>query len=323
MKYLVTGGAGFIGSHLVDLLVKEGHFVTSLDNFSTGSSKNTAHLRENSNFRSIKGNILDLDFISNKFEDVDRVIHLAASVGVLNIVGNPLSSLLTNINGTHNVLELCNRYQKPVLIASSSEIYGKNTEAKLHERSNRIIGSPQITRWSYSDAKAIDEHLALAMHHELGLEARIVRLFNTVGPRQSDKYGMVLPKLVKSALLNEPLIVHGDGRQKRSFGHVLDIVKAIYLIDCSPETIGTPVNIGVENEISIYELANLIISVTKSKSTIELHSHKDIFGDNFEDMDRRFPDTSLLQQFTGWVPERSLLDIINDISNEIRARNLL
>lgn len=322
MKYLVTGGAGFVGSHLVDLLIRKGHLVTSLDNFSTGSLNNIEHLRNNSNFRSINGSVLDIDFIEKEIREVDRVIHLAAAVGVLKIVQNPLSSLLTNINGTHNVLALCNQYQKPVLIASSSEIYGKNTEIKLHENSNRIIGTPQITRWSYSDAKAIDEHLALAMFHEFGLEARIVRLFNTVGPRQSEKYGMVIPKLVKSALLNEPLIVHGDGKQKRSFGHVLDIVRAIYLVDSTSNAIGIPINIGVETEISIYELANLIISETKSKSKVEFHSHEAIFGNNFEDMDRRFPDTTLLQRLTGWVPEKSLTDIIHDISREFAALRL-
>lgn len=313
MKYLVTGGAGFIGSHLVDLLLADGHKVSVIDNFSTGSIENLRSHISNPNLTITEGDILDADLVEKSVNQSERVFHFAAAVGVMNIMANPLSSLETNIRGSENVLNACVNSNVPVLIASSSEIYGKNASDALSEDSDRIIGPPQMIRWSYSDAKAIDESLAISLHQKKGLETRIVRLFNTVGPRQVGHYGMVVPRFVKAALRHEPLMVFGNGTQTRCFGHVSDITSAIMLLDKTKEAVGIPVNVGVNKEISIKNLAELVIELTSSNSSIQYLAYSDAYPAGYEDMQRRVPDNRLLIQLTGWTPKNSIKDIILDL----------
>jgi UDP-glucose 4-epimerase len=314
MKYLVTGGAGFIGSHLVDLLLADGHKVSVIDNFSTGSIENLRSHVSNPSLTITEGDILDADLVEKAVSQSERVFHFAAAVGVMNIMANPLSSLETNIGGSENVLNACAKSNVPVLIASSSEIYGKNSSDALNEDSDRIIGPPQMIRWSYSDAKAIDESLAISLHQKKGLETRIVRLFNTVGPRQVGHYGMVVPRFVHAALRQEPLIVFGNGKQTRCFGHVSDITSAIMLLDQSKEAVGKPINVGVNKEISIINLANEVIKQTKSNSQVAFMEYKDAYLKGYEDMQRRVPDNSLLRKITNWTPKKNLTNIIEDIA---------
>ena len=314
MKYLVTGGAGFIGSHLVDLLLADGHKVSVIDNFSTGSIENLRGHISNPNLTITEGDILDGDLVEKSVNQSERVFHFAAAVGVMNIMANPLSGLETNIRGSENVLNSCANSNVPVLIASSSEIYGKNASDALSEDSDRIIGPPQMIRWSYSDAKAIDESLAISLHQKKGLETRIVRLFNTVGPRQVGHYGMVVPRFVHAALRQEPLLVFGNGKQTRCFGHVSDITSAIMLLDQSKEAIGRPINVGVNKEISIIDLANEVIKQTKSNSQVAFMEYKDAYPKGYEDMQRRVPDNSLLRKITNWTPKKNLTNIIEDIA---------
>lgn len=313
MKYLVTGGAGFVGSHLVDELVLRGDSVIVLDDFSTGRRENISHHEGNSLVHTVEGSILDISVVDKLTSQADRVFHLAAAVGVFNIVQHPLESLTTNIKGSENVFESCLKHKKPVLITSSSEVYGKNTSDLLDENSDRVVGAPQKIRWSYSDAKAIDESMAIALHQQKGLETRIVRLFNTVGPRQVGRYGMVVPRFVEAALKNAPLTIYGTGKQTRCFGHVADVVDAILKLDSSPEAIGKPVNIGVNQEISIFNLAKKVIDRTKSQSVIAYQSYDDAYAQGFEDMERRVPDNALLRNLTGWNPTRTIDNIIDDL----------
>ena len=247
----------------------------------------------------------------------DQVFHLAAAVGVFNIVKYPLESLTTNIKGSENVFEACLKHNKPVLITSSSEVYGKNTSDLLSEDSDRVVGAPQKIRWSYSDAKAIDEAMAIALHQQKGLETRIVRLFNTVGPRQIGRYGMVVPRFVEAALKNEPLTIYGTGKQTRCFGHVADVVDAILKVDEAPLAIGAPINIGVNQEISILDLASLVISILDSQSTISFLPYEQAYAVGFEDMERRVPDTSRLRKITGWEPTKNIEEIIVDLSHSL------
>ena len=313
MKYLVTGGAGFVGSHLVDRLIEQGNHVTIFDDFSTGRKENIDHHRTNPRLRLVEGSILNLLEVEKLTRECDRVFHLAAAVGVFNIVQFPLESLTTNIKGSENVFEACLKFKKPVLITSSSEIYGKNTSDLLNEDSDRIVGAPQKIRWSYSDSKAIDESMAIALHQQRGLETRIVRLFNTVGPRQLGRYGMVVPRFIESALRGEALTIYGTGNQTRCFGHVFDVVEAILKVDACDEAIGKPINVGVNQEISINELADKVISLTNSNSTKVYKSYDDAYASGFEDMERRVPDTTLLRALTGWLPQFDITRIITDI----------
>lgn len=260
MRILVTGGAGFIGSHLCERLVADGHLVTAIDNFSTGRVENLSNLNASGNFNLIEGSILDSNTLNPLIQESDYVFHLAAAVGVFNIVNNPLASLLTNIRGTENVLEAANSSRTPVFLSSSSEVYGKNISDSLKESDDRILGSPVKLRWSYSEAKAIDESLAYAYFVERQLETRIVRFFNTVGPRQLGAYGMVVPRFVKAALANEPITIYGDGTQTRCFAHVFDVVDAIVDIAFAENTIGKVVNIGNNFEISINDLAKRLLT---------------------------------------------------------------
>lgn len=317
MKILVTGGAGFVGSHLCERLIEDGHVVTALDNFSTGRASNLSGLAGVKGFSLIEGSILDSELLNSLIQKTDYIFHLAAAVGVFNIVNNPLSSLLTNIRGTENVLSIASATKTPVFLTSSSEVYGKNTSDSLKESDDRILGSPLTLRWSYSEAKAIDESLAHAYFVEKQLETRIVRFFNTVGPRQLGAYGMVVPRFVKAALTNEPITVYGDGNQTRCFAHVYDVIDAVIAIAFSEITIGKVINIGNDFEISINELAQKVIQQTNSKSKIEYVPYGEAYGDGFEDMERRVPNLELINQLVGWKPQRDLFEIIKDISVEM------
>ena len=314
----MTGGAGFIGSHLCERLINDGHTVTSVDNFSTGRAANLSNLTHARKFTSIEGSILDSNVLNPLIMETDYVFHLAAAVGVFNIVQNPLASLLTNIRGTENVLEAAHSSNTPVFLTSSSEVYGKNASNSLKESDDRVLGSPVTLRWSYSEAKAIDESLAYAYFVEKQLETRIVRFFNTVGPRQLGAYGMVVPRFVKAALNNEPITIYGNGNQTRCFAHVYDVIDAVVAIAFDKSTIGRVVNIGNDFEISINDLAKRIVSETGSKSEIVYVPYKEAYGDGFEDMERRVPDINLINQLVRWRPKRDLSTMIADISVEMK-----
>jgi UDP-glucose 4-epimerase len=312
VRYLITGGAGFIGSHLAEVLIARGDQVVILDNLSTGSANNLSIVKDKIKFE--QGNILDKAVIDRLISDSDFVVHLAAALGVFNIVNKPLESLKTNLQGSEVVLEACDKYRKPVLIASTSEIYGKNDKVPLNEEDDRIIGHPLKSRWSYSEAKAVDESLAYFYYLENKLPTRIVRFFNTVGPRQVGHYGMVVPRFVSAALKNEPLSVYGSGDQIRCFCHVGDAVKALLLVMDSDEAIGEVFNVGNNQQISIMELAKKVIDITRSTSSIEKIAYEKAYPAGFEDMQRRVPDISKIKQVLGWAPEISLDQIIKDIT---------
>ena len=319
MKYLVTGGAGFIGSHISDSLIKRGDQVVVLDNLSTGNRKNIEHLLKNPSFTLTEGSILDTSVVNDVVNSVDHVLHFAAAVGVFTIVDKPLESLTTNIRGTENILEAAHRFKKEVLIASSSEIYGKNAVGALHEESDRIVGSPLKSRWSYSEAKAIDESMAYFYYQEKKLAVRLVRFFNTVGPRQVGHYGMVVPRFVSAALKNEPLTVYGTGSQSRCFCHVYDAVAGVLAVIDSNATLGEVFNIGNDEEITIEDLANEVIELTASKSVIEKVLYEKAYAPGFEDMQRRVPDISKIKRAVGWAPKLSLDAIIADIAAHLKA----
>jgi len=321
MRILVTGGAGFIGSHLCERLIKDGHKVTAIDDFSTGMASNLDTLKNRDTFRLIEGSILDLAQLKPLVEESDYVFHLAAAVGVFNIVSKPISSLLTNVRGTENVLESAVVSGTPVFLTSSSEVYGKNISDSLREGDDRVLGSPVTLRWSYSEAKAIDESLAYAYFVERQLETRIVRFFNTVGPRQLGAYGMVVPRFVKAAIANEPITIYGDGNQTRCFAHVFDVVDAVIAIAFAENTIGKVINIGNDYEISINDLARKIISETGSKSEIIYVPYSEAYGDGFEDMERRVPNIDLINNLVGWQPRRDLTTMISDIATQMRIRS--
>ncbi len=320
MKIVVTGGAGFIGSHLCERLIEMGHELVVLDDLSTGTRSNLKPLEGSPKFEFIQGSILNMELVDSLITKADYVFHLAAAVGVFNIVNHPLDSLMTNIRGTENVLESSANSGIPVLLASSSEVYGKNTSDSLKESDDRILGSPVTLRWSYSEAKAIDESLAYAYFVERKLQTRIVRFFNTVGPRQLGRYGMVVPRFVSAALQNEPVTIYGDGSQTRCFAHVYDVVDALVAVAFSENTIGKVVNIGNNFEISIKELADKIIRETESLSKAVYIPYSEAYGDGFEDMERRVPNLELISQLVDWRPKRDLSQIIQDIKSEMEKR---
>ena len=312
MKYLVTGGAGFIGSHLTEQLISRGDQVVILDNLSTGLSDNLSAIKNKVEF--VQGDILDKALVEKLVSSSDYVVHLAAALGVLNIVNKPLESLKSNLQGTEIVLEAANKYKKPILIASTSEVYGKNDKVPLNEEDDRVIGHPLKSRWSYSEAKAIDESLAYFYFLEEGLQSRIVRFFNTVGPRQLGNYGMVVPRFVNSALKGEALSVYGSGEQIRCFCHINDAVKGLLLVMDSDKAVGEVFNVGNNQQISIMELAKKVIEITGSKSTIEKIAYEKAYPQGFEDMQRRVPDISKIKQVLGWSPQLNLDQIIKDIA---------
>ena len=319
MRYLVTGGAGFIGSHVCDALIQRGDSVVVLDDLSTGNKKNIEHLISHASFKLVQGSILDTSAVESAIKSVDHVLHFAAAVGVFTIVDKPLESLMTNIRGTENILEAAHMHGKEVLIASSSEVYGKNAGGALHEESDRIVGSPLKSRWSYSEAKAIDESMAYFFYQEKKLAVRLVRFFNTVGPRQVGHYGMVVPRFVSAALKNEPLTVYGTGSQSRCFCHVYDAVAGVLAVIDSNATLGEVFNIGNDEEITIENLAHEVIELTGSSSIIEKVLYEKAYAPGFEDMQRRVPDISKIKRVVGWTPKLSLDSIISDIATHLKA----
>ncbi len=312
MRYLVTGGAGFIGSHLIESLINRSDQVVVIDNLSTGSSKNLSKVAEQITVHN--SSILDQQLVDKLVADCDYVIHLAAALGVFNIVNKPLESLKTNLQGSEIILQAADKYRKPVLIASTSEIYGKNEKVPLNEEDDRIIGHPLKSRWSYSEAKAVDESLAFFYHLENKLPVRIVRLFNTVGPRQVGHYGMVVPRFIEAALKNEPLSIYGSGEQIRCFCHVSDVIRALLLVIDSDQAVGEVFNIGNNQQSSINQLAERVISLLGSKSKIEKIPYADAYPDGFEDMQRRVPDISKIKRVLDWSPQLDLDQIIKDIA---------
>ena len=317
-KYLVTAGAGFIGSHITDRLLSEGHQVTILDNFSTGQERNIAHNVGNENLTIIEGSVLDKKLLREVIPQVDRIFHLAAAVGVFNIVSDPIGSMKTNLIGSSNMFEAALEHNKPILVTSSSEIYGKNTSDSLDEDSDRIIGAPQKIRWSYSDSKAIIEAIAVTLFEKHGLETHIVRIFNAVGPRQRGNFGMVIPRFVEAALEGKNIEIYGTGLQTRCFSHVLDVVDGITKVERCSGAIGRPVNVGVAQEMSIVELARRVIELNNSKSEIVFKDYASAYDRGFEDMERRVPNNTLLRSLTGWAPQRNIDQIILDVSEHIK-----
>lgn len=317
--FLVTGGAGFIGSHLTDALLDQGHTVVVLDNLSTGSNANLEAASRHPRFRFVHGSVLDQLLVDELVSECDTVVHLAAAVGVRLIVERPRQSFTTNIRGTETVIDAAHRYRRKILIASTSEIYGKNSSGPLAEDSDRLLGSTGVARWSYSTAKAVDEILAFTYHRELGLRAVVVRLFNTVGPRQSPAYGMVVPRLVRQAVEGEPLTVHGDGQQRRCFMHVADAVDALMRLLDHPDAVGGVYNIGTNEETTISGLASRIVARSASRSPIRLVPYHEAYGEGFEDMERRLPDTTRLRTLTGWRPRHTLDDILDATIAEVRT----
>jgi UDP-glucose 4-epimerase len=321
MKLLITGGAGFIGSHLAERLIEMGHLVTALDDLSTGTSSNIAQLEKNPNFEFIKGSMLDEKLIETLMSGVDGCIHLGAALGVQRILEKPYQSLVANIHGSEIAIKAAAEQGKRFFLASTSELYGKNPKQPLTEESDRVLGSPQLIRWAYSEAKALDESLAQMFMASHGLKFVTGRFFNTVGPRQSGAYGMVLPRFVASAMKNEPLLVYGDGSQSRVFCHVSDAINGVLKIFFDDKALGHAFNIGGEEEISIKELAMRVISVTNSSSSIEYLPYSKAYPEGFEETMRRVPDTSKLRKMTGWKPEFSLDGIISDIEKYLRANS--
>jgi UDP-glucose 4-epimerase len=312
MRVLITGGAGFIGSHLADHYVAKGDQVTILDNLSTGSQENIAHLA--GKITTVDGDIRSIDLVEKLTTDADLVLHMAAALGVNTILESPLESMSTNITGSEVVLNAAAKFNKRIIIASTSEIYGKNPKQPLSEGDDRVVGAPQKIRWTYSDAKAIEEAMAFALHQEKKLPVTTVRLFNTVGPRQSGRYGMVVPRFVQAALKNQALTIYGDGTQSRVFCHVGDAVQAIATIAASDSTIGEVFNVGGSGEVTIKELAEKIISTTKSQSVITYTPYSDAYPGGFEDIQRRVPDISKIEKAFGWAPTKDLEAIIKDIA---------
>ncbi len=316
VRYLITGGSGFIGSHLADALLARGDEVLVLDDLSTGRIENLAGALASDRCTFVQGSVLDELAVDKAVSSCDVVVHLAAAVGVKLIVEQRLSSLVTNIRGSENVIEAAHRYRRKILLASTSEIYGKNPDCPLAETSDSVLGSPTVARWAYSTAKAVDEILAYAYHEERGLPTVVVRLFNTVGPRQSPAYGMVIPRLVRQALAGAPVTVYGDGTQTRCFCHVADVVAALVALLDRDEAVGEVFNVGATEEVSMATLADRIIAACESPSSVELVPYEQAYERGFEDMARRVPDTAKLHALCGWAPQRTLADILREMIDE-------
>ncbi|MGW9637176.1 NAD-dependent epimerase/dehydratase family protein [Nocardiopsis alba] len=313
MKAVITGGAGFIGSHLSDHLIAQGHEVVVIDDLSTGSLDNLSRIRSSPALRFVQGDILDRDLVDALVEGADAVYHLAAAVGVHTIVDNPLRSLRTNLHGTENVVEAAVRHRVPYMVASTSEVYGKNDADGLTEHDDRIYGSPLKSRWSYAAAKGLDELVAYVHGTESDVPCVITRFFNVVGPRQTGRYGMVVPRFVDQAVSGEPITVYGTGTQRRCFGSVFDVVPTLPRLLETPEAYHQAVNLGGHEEISIKGLADRVVELTGSESEITYMDYEEAYGEGYEDMQRRYPDTSLARRLIGYEPTRDLNAIIDSI----------
>jgi UDP-glucose 4-epimerase len=318
MKILITGGAGFVGSHLADKLHGEGHEITIIDNLSTGRYQNVAHLEGKERFRLIIDTVLNESLMEELIRESDRVFHMASAVGVKLIMEHPVKTIETIFRGTDVVLNCCARFRKRVLIPSTSEVYGKSTQVPFAEDNDILKGSTSKHRWAYACAKELDEFLALAHWKETRLPVVIVRLFNTVGPRQTGQYGMVVPNFVKSAVRGEPLIVHGDGGQSRCFGHVLDVVEGLTKAIETPACFGQVMNIGNAEEVTIKQLAEKAIELTGSQSEIKYIPYEKAYGEGFEDMRRRVPSLEKAKRLINYQPTRTLELIINDVAEQFR-----
>jgi UDP-glucose 4-epimerase len=318
MKILITGGAGFVGSHLADKLIGEGHEITVIDDLSTGRYQNIEHLESGENFRLIIDTVMNARLMEELIRETDRVFHMASAVGVKLIMERPVQTIETIFRGTDIVLGFCSRYRKRVLIPSTSEVYGKGISVPFKEDDDLLTGSTDKHRWAYACAKTLDEFLALAHWKESRLQVAVVRLFNTVGPRQTGQYGMVVPRFVKAAIKNEPIPVHGDGLQARCFGHVSDVVEGLVKVIETPACFGQVVNLGNNQEVTIKELAEKAIEMTESQSEIRFIPYEEAYGEGFEDMRRRVPSLDKAKRLIGYQPTRTLEDIINDVANQFR-----
>lgn len=323
MRALITGGAGFIGSHLAETLALQGHQVIVLDDLSTGRLENIAHLSRFPGFRYAIDSVTNQAVVDSLVAEVDVVFHLAAAVGVRLVCEAPIHTIQTNVNGTETVLSAAHRYRKRVLVASTSEVYGKSEQLPYREDADLTVGSPDKTRWGYATSKLLDEFLALAYAREHGLPVTVVRLFNTVGPRQSSRYGMVLPNFVRWALANEPIVIHGDGSQTRSFTWVGDVVWAMMALVNEPRAEGQVFNIGNGAEISIRDLAVKVRQMTKSSSELSFIPYEQAFDRSFEDMPRRVPDISKLHRLVGYEPRVQLNGIIESVIRYWEAEHSL
>jgi UDP-glucose 4-epimerase len=319
MKILVTGGAGFIGSHLTERCLNIGHKVFVLDDLSTGSLDNLKHLESNNDLDVTINTILNYNAVNSLINECDVIFHLAAAVGVEYIINNPLQSIITNIKGTENVLEIASFRKKKVLVASTSEVYGKSDKVPFREEDDRLQGSTHINRWSYACTKALDEFLSLAYCHEKHLPVIVARFFNVVGERQIGRYGMVIPRFIEAALVDKPLTVYGDGSQTRCFAYVKDVVDGIMLLINSDNAIGEVFNVGAEEEITILELAKKIIDLTHSKSEIEMVPYNKVFKGDFEDMPRRMPCLDKVKKYVGYNPRTTLDEILSKVASYIRG----
>ncbi len=322
MNFLVTGGAGFIGSHLADRLLAAGHRVSVIDDLSTGSIANIAHLRDDTRFRYVIDSIEQRSTLAEEIDTADVVVHLAAAVGVRLIVESPVRTIETNVHGTELVLEIANKKKKRVLIASTSEVYGKSNKVPFSEGDDLLLGASTLGRWSYACSKLLDEFLAIAYWREKRLPVTVFRLFNTVGPRQTGRYGMVIPTLVRQALMGQPMVVFGDGQQSRCFAHVRDVVGAIARLVEEPAAIGEVYNIGNDQEVTIDELATLIREMTESRSEITHLPYDRAYAEGFEDMRRRVPDLAKIRSLIDYSPRFDLRDIVRDVIEYARNGSL-
>jgi UDP-glucose 4-epimerase len=319
--YLVTGGAGFIGSHLADALLAEGNRIVALDDFSTGRMDNVAHLMDHPGFELVRGNITDEGVVDELASGADVLVHLAASVGVKLILDQPVRTIENNVVGTETVLKAARRHEKKILIASTSEVYGKGRRIPFSEEDDVVLGATSKSRWAYAASKMMDEFYGLAYHQEYGLPVVPFRLFNTVGPRQTGHYGMVIPRLVNQALDDERITVYGDGTQRRCFCDVADAVRAIVGLAKHPDAPGKVYNVGSTEEVSIRELAERIKIMTGSSSEIVLVPYSRAYGDpGYEDMERRKPDTRRVNALLGWRPENALEDILERVISYVREQ---
>lgn len=321
MKILITGGAGFVGSHLADKLIGQGQEITVIDDLSTGRYSNVEHLEGDPRFRLIIDTVLNSQLMEELIRETDRVFHMASAVGVRLIMEQPVKTIETIFHGTDVVLKFCSRYRKRVLIPSTSEVYGKGASIPFREEDDLLTGATDKHRWAYACAKTLDEFLALAHWKETRLPVVVVRLFNTVGPRQTGQYGMVVPRFVHSAIKGEPITVFGDGTQQRCFGHVLDVVEGLSKLLETPECFGQVINLGNDEEVSILGLAEKAIEITGSKSEIRYIPYEEAYGDGFEDMRRRVPGLEKAKRLIGYQPTRSLSDIINDVAADFKKES--